>query len=71
MEKDAEGCYNLIFKLHDLSRKLDPEHLALFYSKALTLCLECEPMILSCSYSLSSVQHPTKTICPVAQRSTN
>ena len=44
IERDAEGCYQLITLLHPQAAKLSPEDVTLFYNKALTLCLECKPL---------------------------
>lgn len=45
VEKDAEGCFQLLLKLHPQATALEEEEARLFYSKALTLCLECEPPV--------------------------
>ncbi len=45
MEKDAQGCFELLIRLHPIATALEEEEARLFYSKALTLCLECEPFV--------------------------
>ena len=45
IEKDAEGCFELLLRLHPQAGALQEEEARLFYSKALTLCLECESFL--------------------------
>ena len=47
VEKDAEGCFQLLLILHPIATALEEEEARLFYTKALTLCLECEPTCTS------------------------
>ena len=60
LEEDADGCHEMMERLHPNVGHLDVEEAELFYSKALVLCMQCETL-LTFSSPLSFVMQATGT----------